>query len=159
MGGDLRYGIFDKNGEGETVGGIVVMRYGENADAVIKNVKSKIVEIQKGLPEGVKFKIDYDRSRLIEEAINSVKGTLIEVFISVSIVVLIFLFHWRSAIIILIQIPISVASSFILLNLMGLSSNIMSLTGIALAIGVIVDDTIVMVENSYRHLSEAQLNE
>lgn len=159
MGGDLRYGIFDKNGEGETVGGIVVMRYGENADAIIKNVKSKIVEIQKGLPEGVKFKIDYDRSRLIEEAINSVKGTLIEVFISVSIVVLIFLFHWRSAIIILIQIPISVASSFILLNLMGLSSNIMSLTGIALAIGVIVDDTIVMVENSYRHLSEAQLNE
>lgn len=159
MGGDLRYGVFDKNGEGETVGGIVVMRYGENADAVIKNVKSKIVEIQKGLPEGVKFKIDYDRSRLIEEAINSVKGTLIEVFISVSIVVLIFLFHWRSAIIILIQIPISVASSFILLNLMGLSSNIMSLTGIALAIGVIVDDTIVMVENSYRHLSEAQLNE
>ncbi len=159
MGGDLRYGIFDKNGEGETVGGIVVMRYGENADAVIKNVKSKIVEIQKGLPEGVKFKIDYDRSSLIEEAINSVKGTLIEVFISVSIVVLIFLFHWRSAIIILIQIPISVASSFILLNLMGLSSNIMSLTGIALAIGVIVDDTIVMVENSYRHLSEAQLNE
>jgi Cu(I)/Ag(I) efflux system membrane protein CusA/SilA len=157
MGGDIRYGIFDENGDGEKVGGIVVMRYGENADAVIKSVKEKMEDLQKGLPEGVKFNIDYDRSGLIQEAIGSVKDTLIEVFISVSIVILIFLFHWRSAIIILIQIPISVASSFILLNIFGFSSNIMSLTGIALAIGVIVDDTIVMVENSYRHLSEAQL--
>jgi Cu(I)/Ag(I) efflux system membrane protein CusA/SilA len=159
MGGDIRYGIFDENGEGEKVGGIVVMRYGENADAVIKSVKAKMEELQKGLPERVKFKIDYDRSGLIEEAISSVKETLIEVFISVTIIILIFLFHWRSAIIILIQIPISVASAFILLNAFGFSSNIMSLTGIALAIGVIVDDTIVMVENSYRHLSEAQLKE
>ena len=159
MGGDIRYGIFDENGEGEKVGGIVVMRYGENADEVIKNVKAKMAELQKGLPEGVKFKINYDRSGLIEEAISSVKGTLVEVLISVTIVILIFLFHWRSAIIILIQIPVSVASSFILLNLLGFSSNIMSLTGIALAIGVIVDDGIVMVENAYRHLSEAQLKE
>ena len=159
MGGDIRYGIFDENGEGEKVGGIVVMRYGENADEVIKNVKAKMAELQKGLPEGVKFKINYDRSGLIEEAISSVKGTLVEVFISVTIVILFFLFHWRSAIIILIQIPVSVASSFILLNLLGFSSNIMSLTGIALAIGVIVDDGIVMVENAYRHLSEAQLKE
>ncbi|MFZ7114599.1 MAG: efflux RND transporter permease subunit [Bacteroidota bacterium] len=159
MGGDIRYGIFDENGEGEKVGGIVVMRYGENADEVIKNVKAKMAELQKGLPEGVKFKINYDRSGLIEEAISSVKGTLVEVFISVTIVILIFLFHWRSAIIILIQIPVSVASSFILLNLLGFSSNIMSLTGIALAIGVIVDDGIVMVENAYRHLSEAQMKE
>jgi Cu(I)/Ag(I) efflux system membrane protein CusA/SilA len=157
MGGDIRYGIFDENGEGEKVGGIVVMRYGENADAVIRDVKSKMEEVQKGLPEGIKFHIGYDRSGLIEEAIRSVKDTLIEVFISVSIVVLIFLFHWRSAAIILIQIPISVTSAFILLNAFGFSSNIMSLTGIALAIGVIVDDAIVMVENSYRHLSEAQL--
>jgi len=159
MGGDIRYGVFDENGEGEKVGGIVVMRYGENADAVIKSLKTKMAEIQKGLPEGVKFHIDYDRSGLIEDAIRSVKGTLMEVFISVSIIVLIFLFHWRSAIIILIQIPISVASAFILLNAFGFSSNIMSLTGIALAIGVIVDDGIVMVENAYRHLSEAQLKE
>ncbi len=159
MGGDIRYGIFDENGEGEKVGGIVVMRYGENADAVIKSVKAKMEEVQKGLPDGVKFKIDYDRSGLIEEAIGSVKGTLIEVFISVSIVILIFLFHWRSAVIILIQIPISVASSFIFLNYLGFSSNIMSLTGIALAIGVIVDDGIVMVENSYRLLSQEQLKE
>ncbi len=159
MGGDIRYGIFDQNGEGERVGGIVVMRYGENADDVIKKVKIKLVDIQKGLPEGIKFHIDYDRSTLIEDAISSVKGTLIEVFISVSIVVLLFLFHWRSALIILIQIPISVAASFILLNYFGFSSNIMSLTGIALAIGVIVDDGIVMVENAYRHISETQLNE
>ncbi len=159
MGGDIRYGIFDENGEGEKVGGIIVMRYGENADAVIKNVKSKMDEVQKGLPEGVKFHIVYDRSGLIESAIDSVRRTLIEVLISVSIVVLIFLFNWRSALIILIQIPISVASSFILLNLFGFSSNIMSLTGIALAIGVIVDDGIVMVENAYRHISESQLKE
>jgi len=159
MGGDIRYGIFDENGEGEKVGGIIVMRYGENADAVIRDVKTKMDEVQKGLPAGIKFRIDYDRSGLIEEAISSVKETLIEVFISVSIIVLIFLFHWRSAAIILIQIPISVTSAFILLNAFGFSSNIMSLTGIALAIGVIVDDGIVMVENSYRHLSEAQLKE
>ena len=156
MGGDIRYGIFDENGEGEKVGGIVVMRYGENADAVIRDVKTKMEEVQKGLPEGVKFKIAYDRSGLIEEAISSVKKTLFEVLISVSIIVLIFLFHWRSALIILIQIPISVAAAFILLNAFGFSSNIMSLTGIALAIGVIVDDGIVMVENAYRHLSEAE---
>ena len=159
VGGDIRYGIFDGNGEGEQVGGIIVMRYGENADEVIKRVKSKMDELQKGLPEGITFNIDYDRSGLIEEAIGSVKATLLEVLISVSIVVLLFLFHWRSALIILIQIPISVASSFILLNLFGFSSNIMSLTGIALAIGVIVDDGIVMVENAYRHLSEAQQSE
>jgi len=159
MTGETRLGIFDFNGEGEVVGGIIVMRYGENADAVIKTVKAKMDELQKGLPEGVKFHVDYDRSGLIEEAISSVKETLLEVFISVSIVILIFLFHWRSAIIILIQIPISVASAFILLNALGFSSNIMSLTGIALAIGVIVDDGIVMVENAYRHLSEAQLKD
>jgi CzcA family heavy metal efflux pump len=153
MGGDIRYGIFDENGEGEKVGGIVVMRYGENADRVIKDIKAKMNEVQKGLPEGVQFELAYDRSELIEDAIGSVKKTLIEVFISVSIVILIFLFHWRSALIILIQIPIAVASAFILLNLFGFSSNIMSLTGIALAISVIVDDGIVMVENAYRHLS------
>ncbi len=106
MGGDIRYGIFDENGEGEKVGGIVVMRYGENADAVIRTIKTKMDEVQKGLPEGVKFQIAYDRCGLIEEAISSVKRTLIEVFISVSIIVLLFLFHWRSALIILIQIPI-----------------------------------------------------
>lgn len=157
MGGELRLGIFDDNGEGEVVGGIVVMRYGENADKVITAVKAKMKEVEKGLPEGVKFKPVYDRSSLIEAAVQSVKGTLIEEMITVSIVVILFLFHWRSAVIILIQLPISVAVSFILLQAFGISSNIMSLTGIALAIGVVVDDGIVMVENAYRHISEAQI--
>lgn len=157
MGGDERLGIFDENGEGEVVGGIIVMRYGENADKVIKAVKAKMVNVEKGLPQGVTFKTAYDRSTLIEEAVASVKGTLIEEIITVSIVVIIFLFHWRSAVVILIQLPISITVGFILLQAFGISSNIMSLTGIALAIGVIVDDGIVMVENAYRHLSEAQI--
>jgi len=156
MGGDLRLGIFDQNGTGEVVGGIVVMRYGENADKVIKAVKLKMKEVEKGLPEGVTFKIAYDRSELIEKAIESVKGTLLEEMIAVSVVILLFLFHWRSALIILIQLPISVAIGFILLQTFGISSNIMSLTGIALAIGVVVDDGIVMVENAYRNISEKQ---
>lgn len=156
MGGDLRLGIFDMDGKGEVVGGIVVMRYNENANKVIEAVKEKMKEVEKGLPEGVTFKTSYDRSTLIQEAIDSVKGTLMEEMIAVSIIVLIFLFHWRSAVIILIQLPISVAAGFIFLELFGISSNIMSLTGIALAIGVVVDDGIVMVENAYRHLSEAQ---
>lgn len=156
MGGDLRLGVFDANGEGEVVGGIVVMRYGENADKVIQAVKEKMKEVQRGLPEGVTFKTSYDRSDLIEKAIESVKGTLIEEMIVVSIIVLLFLFHWRSALIILIQLPISVAIGFILLQAFGISSNIMSLTGIALAIGVVVDDGIVMVENAYRSISERQ---
>jgi Cu(I)/Ag(I) efflux system membrane protein CusA/SilA len=157
MGGDLRLGIFDMDGKGEVVGGIVVMRYNENANKVIEAVKAKMKEVEKGLPEGVTFKTSYDRSTLIQEAVDSVKGTLIEEMIAVSLIVLIFLFHWRSAVIILIQLPISVAAGFIFLELFGISSNIMSLTGIALAIGVVVDDGIVMVENAYRHLSEAQL--
>lgn len=156
MGGDLRLGIFDMDGKGEVVGGIVVMRYGENANKVIEAVKAKMKEVEKGLPEGVTFKTSYDRSTLIQEAVQSVKGTLIEEMIAVSLIVLIFLFHWRSAVIILIQLPISVAAGFIFLELFGISSNIMSLTGIALAIGVVVDDGIVMVENAYRHISEAQ---
>ncbi|MGZ3763723.1 MAG: efflux RND transporter permease subunit [Mucilaginibacter sp.] len=159
MGGDLRLGIFDQNGEGEAVGGIVVMRYGENADKVIHAVKDKMADIEKGLPPGVKFKIAYDRSELIENAIGSVKHTLIEEMIMVSIIVILFLFSWRSALSIIIQIPITIAASFILLNAFGISSNIMSLTGIALAIGVIVDNGIVMVENSHRNLAIAQQKE
>jgi len=159
MGGDERLGIFDENGQGEVVGGIVVMRYGENADKVIHAVKDKMDDIQKGLPPGVTFKIAYDRSTLIENAVNSVKHTLIEEMITVSIIVILFLFSWRSAISIIIQIPITIAASFILLNAFGISSNIMSLTGIALAIGVIVDNGIVMVENSHRNLSIAQQKE
>ncbi len=116
MGPDLRLGIFDANGEGEVVGGIVVMRYGENADKVINDVKKKMGDVQKGLPEGVGFKVDYDRSELIEAAIANIKGKLIEEISIVCIIVIIFLLHWRSALSIIIQIPITIAVSFILLN-------------------------------------------
>ena len=158
MGGDLRLGIFDENGEGEVVGGIVVMRYGENASKVIENVKKKMADVQRGLPEGVKFKVAYDRTELIKASVSNVKNKLIEEMIVVSLIVILFLLHWRSALSIIIQIPITIALSFILLNAFGLSSNIMSLTGIALAIGVIVDNGIIMSENAYRHLSERQNN-
>lgn len=154
MTGETRLGIFDQDGQGERVGGIVVMRYGENAAEVIDKVKDKMAEVAKGLPKGVKFDIVYDRGELIKESIDSIKHTLIEEMIVVSLVVIIFLFHWRSAVSIIIQIPITIAASFILLNAFGISSNIMSLTGIALAIGVIVDNGIIMSENAYKHLSE-----
>ncbi|HUC79615.1 MAG TPA: efflux RND transporter permease subunit [Flavisolibacter sp.] len=154
MTGETRLGIFDQDGEGERAGGIVVMRYGENADNVIKAVKAKMLEVAKGLPEGVKFDIIYDRGELIQESVDSIKNTLIEEMIVVALVVIIFLFHWRSALSIIIQIPITIAISFILLNAFGISSNIMSLTGIALSIGVIVDNGIIMSENAYKHLAE-----
>lgn len=154
MTGETRLGIFDQDGEGERAGGIVVMRYGENAADVIDKVKAKMNEVAKGLPEGVKFDIVYDRGELIKESVDSIKNTLIEEMIVVSLIVFIFLFHWRSALSIIIQIPITIAASFILLNAFGISSNIMSLTGIALAIGVIVDNGIIMSENAYKHLAE-----
>ncbi len=156
MGGDLRLGIFDQNGQGEVVGGIVVMRYGENAEKVIEAVKKKMADVQRGLPAGVTFRVAYDRSELIKAAVGNVKGKLLEEMIIVSLIVLLFLLDARSALSIIIQIPITIATSFILLNAFGLSSNIMSLTGIALAIGVIVDNGIIMSENSYRHLAEEQ---
>ena len=154
MTGESRLGIFDQDGEGERVGGIVVMRYGENAAAVIDKVKEKMKEVSKGLPKGVSFDIVYDRGELIQESIDSIKRTLVEEMIVVSLIVILFLFHWRSALSIVIQIPITIAISFILLNLFGISSNIMSLTGIALAIGVIVDNGIIMSENAYKHLAD-----
>lgn len=154
MTGETRLGIFDQDGKGERAGGIVVMRYGENAAEVIDKVKAKMKEVSKGLPKGVKFDIVYDRGELIKESIDSIKHTLIEEMIVVSLIVLVFLFHWRSALSIIIQIPITIAASFILLNAFDISSNIMSLTGIALAIGVIVDNGIIMSENAYKHLAE-----
>lgn len=152
--GETRLGIFDQDGEGERVGGIVVMRYGENAARVIESVKAKMLEVARGFPEGVKFDIVYDRGELIQQSISSIKQTLIEEMIVVSLIVIIFLFHWRSAVSIIIQIPITIAISFILLNAFDISSNIMSLTGIALAIGVIVDNGIIMSENAYKHLAD-----
>lgn len=158
MGGDSRLGIFDENGEGEVVGGIVIMRYGENAAQVINAVKQKMGDVQKGLPEEVSFKVAYDRGKLIGDSVETIKNKLIEEIIIVCIIVILFLLNWRSALSIIIQIPITIAISFILLNAFGISSNIMSLTGIALAIGVIVDNGIIMSENSYRNLSEWQNN-
>ncbi len=156
--GETRLGIFDQNGEGERVGGIVVMRYGENANEVIDAVKAKMLEVAKGLPDGVKFDIVYDRGKLIKDSISSIRNTLIEEMIVVSLVVIVFLFHWRSALSIVIQIPVTIAISFILLNAFGISSNIMSLTGIAIAIGVIVDNGIIMSENAYKHLADRYIH-
>lgn len=132
------------------------MRYGENADEVIRKVKAKMQDVAKGLPKGVKFNIVYDRSGLIEESVNSIKHTLMEEMIVVSLVVIVFLLHWRSALSIIIQIPITIAATFIVLNALNISSNIMSLTGIALAIGVIVDNGIIMAENAYKNLAVRQ---
>lgn len=153
LAGAPRLGIFDQNGEGEVVGGIIVMRYGENAVEVIDGIKTKMKAISEGLPPGVKFNIVYDRSELIHESVSAIKTTLLEELGIVSLVVILFLFHWRSAVSIIIQIPVTIAASFILLNAFGITSNIMSLTGIALAIGVIADNGIIMAENAYKQLS------
>ncbi|QVW36540.1 efflux RND transporter permease subunit [Geobacter sulfurreducens] len=154
MGGAIRRGLLDLNGEGEVVGGIVVMRYGENAKDVIDRVKEKITALEKGLPPGVKIKTAYDRSDLIERAIHTLKRALTEESIVVSLVVLVFLLHFQSALVIVLTLPIAVLIAFITMKLMGVSSNIMSLGGIAIAIGVLVDAGVIMVENCYRHLSE-----
>ncbi|HUZ59282.1 MAG TPA: efflux RND transporter permease subunit [Hanamia sp.] len=159
MGGNSRLGIVDANGNGEVVGGVVIMRYGENADKVIKLLKAKMADVQKGLPEGVSFKIDYDRSNLIKAAIHNIKDKLIEEISIVCLIVIVFLLHWPSALSIIIQIPISIAIGFILLNAFGFSSNLMSLTGVVLVIGVIVDNGIIVSENAYRNLSEWQNKE
>lgn len=155
VGGDQRLGIMDENGNGEAVGGVVLMRYGQNADVVIRSVKQKMKEIQKGLPPGITFRTAYDRSTLIEASVDSITHTIIEELILVCIVILVFLFHFRSALVVMVSIPVSILIAFILIRWLGFSSNIMSLSGIAIAIGVIVDNAIVMVENAYRHLSEA----
>ncbi len=154
LGGAIRRGMLDMNGEGEAVGGIVVMRYGENAKDVIDRVKEKIVSLEKGLPPGVKIMVSYDRSDLIERAITTLKHALVEESIVVSLVILVFLLHFQSALVIVLTLPIAVLISFITMKLMGVSSNIMSLGGIAIAIGVLVDAGVIMVENCYRHLSE-----
>jgi len=149
-----RRGILEKNGQGEVVGGIIVMRYGENAQDVINRVKAKIEELRPGLPKGVDIIPSYDRSTLIANAEHTLKRVLVEEAIIVSIVILMFLLHFRSSIIVIITIPVAVLMSFIFMNHFGVTSNIMSLSGIAIAIGVLIDAGIVMVENAYRHLSE-----
>ena len=154
LGGAIRRGLLDMNGEGEAVGGIIVMRYGENAKDVIDRVKEKIAALEKGLPPGVKIMVSYDRSDLIERAIHTLKRALTEESVVVSLVVLVFLLHFQSALVIVLTLPIAVLIAFITMKLMGVTSNIMSLGGIAIAIGVLVDAGVIMVENCYRHLSE-----
>ncbi len=154
MGGELRLGIIEENGEGEKVGGIVVMRYGENAKEVIDKVKEKIKDVEKGLPAGVKFHVAYDRSDLIEATIDTLKKAVIEEIIVVAIVLFIFLLHVRSALVVIITILMSVLISFIMMDWFNVSSNIMSLAGVALAIGDLVDAGIVMVENALKSITE-----
>ncbi len=156
LGPDLREGAAEWNGDGETVGGIVVMRYGQNALTVIDGVKQRLAQIRKTLPAGVEIVAGYDRSGLIQESINTLKRDLLEEAIIVSLVIIVFLFHLRSALIPILALPIAVIATFIPMYYLQISSNIMSLGGLALAIGVLVDASIVMVENGYRHLSEAQ---
>lgn len=156
IGGDTRRGLLDMNGEGEVVGGIVVMRYGENAQTIIDRIKEKIKELEKGLPPEVKVNISYDRSDLISRAIHTLRDAIFEEALIVSIIVMLFLFHFRSAIRILIEIPVALLISFILMKQFNITSNIMSLGGLIISIGILIDASIVMVENAYRNLAIAQ---
>jgi Cu(I)/Ag(I) efflux system membrane protein CusA/SilA len=158
LGPDLRRGIADWNGQGDTVTGIVVARQGENALDVIARVKAKLHDLEPGLPAGVKIVSAYDRSELILRSIDNLKHTLIEEMIIVSIVIMIFLWHFPSAIIPVFTIPISIVIAFIPMKMMGLSSNIMSLGGIAIAVGAMVDAAIVVVEQTHKKLEEWERN-
>jgi Cu(I)/Ag(I) efflux system membrane protein CusA/SilA len=155
LGGDIRRGTLEKDGKGQVVGGVVVMRQNENAMDVIERVKAKLDELRPGLPPGVEVHTAYDRTDLISAAIDSLRDTLIKESIVVSIIVLIFLLHVRSVLRVIIELPVAVLLAFILMKTFGITSNIMSLGGIAIAIGVIVDASIVMVENAYRNVARA----
>ena len=154
IGPDIRRGIAELNGRGEVVGGVVVMRYGENALRVIDDVKKKLKEIEPALPYGVEIVVGYDRSDLIHRAIEVLRKSLIEEMIIVSLVILLFLLHFRSALIPIVTLPIAVLLSFIPMYYLGVTSNIMSLGGIAIAIGAMVDASIVLVENAHKRLEE-----
>jgi copper/silver efflux system protein len=159
FGPDIRQGAADWQGEGETVGGIIVMRDGMNALSVIDGVKRKLAEVKPSLPPGVEVVAGYDRSGLIHASIDTLQRDLLEEAVIVSIVIVVFLFHFRSAFIPILTLPIAVLAAFIPMYYLHVTSNIMSLGGLALAIGVLVDAAIVMVENGYRHLAEAQAAE
>ncbi len=156
LGPEMRRGVADLDGQGDVVGGIVVMRQGENALNVIDRVKAKLAELKPSLPKGVEVVTTYDRSELIDRAIDTVKHKLIEEVIIVSIIILIFLWHVPSAIVPIVTIPVSVAIAFIPMYLMGLNANLMSLAGIAISIGVLVDGAIVEVENAYNKIHHWQ---
>ncbi len=155
LGPAQRRGLLDMNGTGEVAGGIVVMRYGENAKVVIDQVKAELETLRPGLPPGVRVVASYDRSSLIVRSVETLRGALIEEIVIVALVILVFLWHVRSALVVIITIPIGVLAAFLLMERAGITSNIMSLGGIAVAIGA-MDSAMVMVENAYRRLSEAQ---
>ena len=152
LGPDERRGLTELNGEGEVVSGIAMARYGQNALEVIQNIKDKIAEVSSGLPDGVSIKAVYDRSDLIHRAIATLKRTLFEEGVIVALVCMVFLMHARSALVAIVMLPIGVLIAFIAMRALGLNSNIMSLGGIAIAIGAMVDAAIVMIENAHKHL-------
>jgi Cu(I)/Ag(I) efflux system membrane protein CusA/SilA len=158
LGPELRRGVAELNGEGEVAGGIVIMRYGENALEVIENVKEKIEELKKGLPTGVEIIPVYDRSGLINRAIKTLKVKLTEEIIMVAIICVIFLLHFRSSLVAIFTLPLGILISFIVMYYQGLNANIMSLSGIAIAIGAMVDASIVMIENAHKHIERAKEN-
>ncbi|HCN90283.1 MAG TPA: CusA/CzcA family heavy metal efflux RND transporter, partial [Oxalobacteraceae bacterium] len=152
LGPDERRGLTELNGEGEVVSGIAMARYGENALEVIQNIKTRIAEISPGLPAGVTIKAVYDRSELIHRAIDALKSTLLEESIIVALVCFVFLLHVRSALVAIVMLPVGVLIAFIAMRLLGMNSNLMSLGGIAIAIGAMVDAAIVMIENAHKHI-------
>jgi len=155
IGPELRRGLAELNGEGEVVGGIVIMRFGENALATIEGVRAKLAELSKSLPEGVEIVPTYDRGALIERAVDNLSEKLIEEFFVVSLVCIIFLLHARSALVAIVALPIGILLAFLAMRWQGLNANIMSLGGIAITIGAMVDGAIVMIENAHKHLEQA----
>ncbi len=154
-GPQMRRGIAELNGEGETVGGIVVMRYGDNAQQVITRIKTKLSQLKKSLPKGVEVIPVYDRSALINDAVSNLTDKLIEEFTLVALVCMVFLFHLRSALVVIISLPVGILAAYIIMHVQGLNANIMSLGGIAIAISAMVDGAIVMIENMHKHLEAA----
>jgi len=152
LGPQMRRGISELNGEGEVVGGVVIMRYGENALKTIKGIKKKLAELKLGLPEGVEIVETYNRSQLIKRAVSNLNGKLIEEFLVVGLVCVVFLFHMRSALVAILSLPVGILGAFIIMQSQGMNANIMSLGGIAIAIGAMVDAAIVMIENMHKHL-------
>ncbi|MGR5303715.1 efflux RND transporter permease subunit [Vibrio mediterranei] len=159
LGPQMRRGISEFNGEGEAVGGVIVMRFGENASQVIHDVKAKLEELQRGLPDGVEIVATYDRSTLIDAAVENLWKKLAEEFVVVAIVCALFLFHIRSSLVIAISLPIGILSAFIVMHWQGINANIMSLGGIAIAIGAMVDGAIVMIENVHKHIEKTPLTD
>ena len=156
-GPQMRRGVVDLNGEGETVGGIIVMRFGENAQKTIDGVKAKLETLKKGLPEGVEVVTVYDRSGLIERAVSNLGFKLLEEFLVVALVCMVFLAHVRSSLVAIVSLPVGILTAFIIMHLQGLNANIMSLGGIAIAIGAMVDGAIVMIENMHKHMERTPL--